>query len=674
MNNGDVIEQIGVTVSKSVLAKVSRFSNGTDPDVMHELLQNARRAGATRVHVTIADGFMTIADDGVGISKPASLLGFGESDWSDATVQDEDPAGIGVFSLARRAATVTSRTEGGQPWTVDLNPEHFAGRAEAEVRAVDAAEIERGTRIRFELESVNLRTSAVEAVAKYYPVPVSVNGEAVKQRSFLANAVWREEWNGVEIGVVRSGGLSREESLNFYGVVVGGAGLPAVTTEDGGWVALVDVQRAPDLELVLPARKEVVEAPFVAELRGVCRVAIFKALANLDPPERVSAKLRDEALAAGVELPPAEATLRPWRPDEADWVGNMNRSVTRHAEVADDAFVVDLQVTAAEEQALWRAAETAEISDRLFTRDPAMEGYAWYDGLTRLTAIEAVVTIDGEEAVFTSEHGSPGADRPERIELRVETRGRGANGQMALPTDLAVPGSPDSAVVDWVNEIEVAIARDSTLTVPELADFFESAYFSTSDDSDADSRDSQLDSFQIGAIARAARYLESDDTALARVVEEAIRRHVSLHVSFKRFALVRIGPGWKIRVHVGEGDEERGLPAEESLHEDAHRAGHIGAFITDCVPCEMERHADAIRRASSPALLRSAGLPEPDEVRTVVVEERVVRRARVRVRAYDGDTAERVVRERADRGDRSIQWELDGDNGYEVSAFAIQEE
>ena len=127
MNNGDVIEQIRRRVSESALGKVCRSFNGRDPDVIHEWLQNARRAGATHVDMTIADGFMTIADDGVGISKPASLLGFGESDWSDASVQDEDPAGIGVFSLARRAATVTSRTEGGQPWSPRTQPPGMIG-------------------------------------------------------------------------------------------------------------------------------------------------------------------------------------------------------------------------------------------------------------------------------------------------------------------------------------------------------------------------------------------------------------------------------------------------------------------------------------------------------------------------------------------------------------------
>ena len=60
-------------------SRVAQFFDSTTRTIADELLQNARRAGATRVDVTVADSSATIADDGCGIDDPAVLLNFGRS-------------------------------------------------------------------------------------------------------------------------------------------------------------------------------------------------------------------------------------------------------------------------------------------------------------------------------------------------------------------------------------------------------------------------------------------------------------------------------------------------------------------------------------------------------------------------------------------------------------------
>jgi hypothetical protein len=58
---------IQATVSPRLLTKASRLFTGTLHGRITEILQNARRAGARRVHITNHEGQVTVRDDGDGI-------------------------------------------------------------------------------------------------------------------------------------------------------------------------------------------------------------------------------------------------------------------------------------------------------------------------------------------------------------------------------------------------------------------------------------------------------------------------------------------------------------------------------------------------------------------------------------------------------------------------------
>ena len=89
---------IRASIDARALKRVTSFFNGTAFDIMTELLQNARRAGATRIDVdTTREGFR-ITDDGRGIADPAVLLRFGGSEWDAATIEREDAAGMDIFT------------------------------------------------------------------------------------------------------------------------------------------------------------------------------------------------------------------------------------------------------------------------------------------------------------------------------------------------------------------------------------------------------------------------------------------------------------------------------------------------------------------------------------------------------------------------------------------------
>ena len=135
---------IRARVHDGALRRVTRFFSSTPADIFSELLQNARRAGANRVGVDtegLPEGEgggirVTVTDDGTGVGDAAVLLSFGETGWDEATARNEDAAGMGLASLARRGCRVSSRQamSKGVPapgWRVALTPAHFLGEENA---------------------------------------------------------------------------------------------------------------------------------------------------------------------------------------------------------------------------------------------------------------------------------------------------------------------------------------------------------------------------------------------------------------------------------------------------------------------------------------------------------------------------------------------------------------
>jgi len=102
------METIQAKVSTRLLSKASRLFTGTLDGRIIEILQNARRAGATEVNIKNKDGRVTVLDNGRGIEDFSKLLELGDSDWDEAMEKAEDPAGVGVFCLAPRKVTICS--------------------------------------------------------------------------------------------------------------------------------------------------------------------------------------------------------------------------------------------------------------------------------------------------------------------------------------------------------------------------------------------------------------------------------------------------------------------------------------------------------------------------------------------------------------------------------------
>ncbi len=551
---------IRARIHESAVRRVTRAYGGTLADIFTEALQNSRRAGAARVRIAVSATAdppaamqtdtgtpcftVTIADDGQGIADPAVLMSFGENGWDEATVRREDAAGFGFASLARRGCAVSSTprsTDGSVSpgWKVELAPEHFLGEAEAEVHADEAAPFPHGTAISFRAtEALAAIRTAAENAARHYPLPVvfedGAEGDAagdgrLPRRAFLDGAVHAEPWRGLVFGVFRNRHPGyNDPDLNFHGLALP-VRLPTVETVHGAtWTARADIDDCPDLELVLPARKEAVENGFLGEMRAAARLAVYRAMAA-EPSPRPAFEDRQRAREAGIEIAPPPALLRPWRPSVAnvnDW-----RDPPKLAEAGHDALVMACDSEPPEAQALWRAAERAGVASRLFEADRRLEGYGWYDALDRVTAMHIRVAADGEwmavgDYPLPERAGLRGAVLPARpAAIRIELTVRPPSGPPAtldLATDLAFAGEAWS----WVEDALPLVIADSALQPHELAGLLAAGFFSPSEEADADSWETQRERFHESALHLATRLLLSDDAACRTSLAEAVRREL----------------------------------------------------------------------------------------------------------------------------------------------------
>ena len=409
---------------------------------------------------------------------------------------------------------------------------------------------------------------ALESAARHYPLPVlfedapntPAGGEPIKRRAFLDGALHAERWRGLVFGVFRdrrAGFGLNEPDLNFHGLTVA-VRLPSVDTVTGTrWTVGADIADCPELELVLPARKEAVETPFLAEMREAARLAVYRAMAA-DADPRPAFEDWNRARDAGIDIAPPPAELRPWRPglaDLDDW-----REAPKPAVVGPDALLMTCDPEPPEAQAFARAAKRAGIEQRLFEPDRRLEGYAWYDALARVVDVHTEVNSDGrsftlEDYTQPERTGTPQAPRAQRPDaIRMNLTVRPAQGEariLDLDTDLAFAGEAWS----WVGDALPLVTATSAIEPCELAELMRAAFFSPSDDADADSWERQRDVFDQEALHIATRLLVSDDEARRSSIADAVSRELFWLIPHDRGVDITVRDR-KVTVTLGEPPTE----------------------------------------------------------------------------------------------------------------------
>lgn len=516
------------TVSETTITKVTRLFNGTLTDILNELLQNARRAGAEQIRIDTeqdAGGsfHLTIQDDGSGIEDPTKLLTLGSSGWDSEIQGREDPAGMGVFSLAGRAVTITSRhASHDHGWKVAIPADAWTGEADL---ALVEADHSIGTTIAFSVTDAKEHhlTTAVKAAAKYHPQQVLMNGVPCAQEAFLAEALHIVEWRGSRIGVFAGSNPHGSPTANFHGLTITGSlGRLSESLNGRSFHARIDIGDTPDLQLVLPARKEFVVNACHAELKLACERAIFEAIAQR-PSHRLAFDQWQRAAELGISLPEAEQVLIHWQPGEQDYRNsgsdyNVTAVTDRSILVEEDEIFI--------EQPMDRALTGHALRPHLLEPHQGYGGYSWYDALPKLHDIAFVVATDeGDIRIAT------GDENRQVLTSDIKTRSITCHWAITLPdgttdrhwiaTDVAF--SMDEHV--WSTELDdmaIAWTAQRDLDPGQLVGLLQAVCFSPSDDCGADSWDTQQERFLSDARSRARTILLSADEAIIDDIRELI--------------------------------------------------------------------------------------------------------------------------------------------------------
>ncbi len=535
---------IRASIGAKVLTHSAELFDQHLSTIANELLQNSRRAGATLVEITISAlgdyTEITVSDNGCGIDDPAVVLQFGGSGWSEDCERTETPAGMGVYSLARRGCVLRSRD-----WIAEIDHDAFIGKKD--VVLADAEPIT-GTSVTFSVDTKAYPTHYAETIfthaARYYPAAVTINGQAVRQESFLAGAVHIKEVDGVRIGVFRD--LSHDtETVNFYGLAIKHRGFPEIryalsmpmenrsTFRTLG--VRVDIIDAPELRFVLPTRDKLQESHALTRLNAQCDLAMLEYAAAT--PHALSFADYQRARDLGLQPPLPALRFERFVPHgeetniEWEYIGT-NTEVPADPAVTIRAGVF-ADVQPAVRASIQRAIE-AHAPQIVVAKDiPGFEGYEHYDAFESIDNVSYEATIDG--TTYRWSEYDDDREFPEGVEAVYAQRrtyvenptvvlhlaNNARERHIALPTDLLMLPNTDSDyyIPDCTR---VMITRDSQISECDLATLIVFSYFYAYDDYEADSWDTQKEEAEDLAQETAASILFSEsELAKRRIVDTA---------------------------------------------------------------------------------------------------------------------------------------------------------
>lgn len=165
-------DTVMVRLNKRRLIETFRFAYPNRHSVLAELLQNARRAGASAVHVRYdADAKrLTVTDDGCGVSDFQTLLTLGESGWSEEVRRTEQPFGLG-FLQSLYVAEHCCVESGGRRLRFDTR-----AALNGAMLGVERGRDLPGTTVTLENVALPQLDRVIARLARGFPLRVSFNG------------------------------------------------------------------------------------------------------------------------------------------------------------------------------------------------------------------------------------------------------------------------------------------------------------------------------------------------------------------------------------------------------------------------------------------------------------------------------------------------------------------
>ena len=169
------MKDVVMKVNQANLVNRLKFSFTNKTTVLGELLQNARRAGATMITFQFAPEtkILQVTDDGCGIDSIAALLTVAESGWNAELVASEHPFGLGFLSALYACRHLTVVSKSGR---ISVNTDEvlsFKPVPVSTVAAWDGKTVLTLVGVDLELEQIE---SELKRLSTGFSIPVVLNG------------------------------------------------------------------------------------------------------------------------------------------------------------------------------------------------------------------------------------------------------------------------------------------------------------------------------------------------------------------------------------------------------------------------------------------------------------------------------------------------------------------
>jgi hypothetical protein len=272
--------QLRIGVNETGILRNQRFAFSNPYTLVSELMQNARRAGASYVAIEYAPSrnLLSVRDDGCGIADFQPLLTIGESGWQTPGIEAEHPFGQGFSQCFYTARHCTVRSMGKE---ISFDTQEALQGAWIEVHDTTLSP-----------ETVVILTGVVlerldehmPSLACGFPIEVQFNGK-VLARPHALDAIQRVE---TEVGLARVAGLDTGRATRRHLVFLQGFAVHG-DWWDGEHVNLVHldprrfIARLPDRDQLIDEEAQLERID--VELRKVWRARLIAAKRALDAVE-----------------------------------------------------------------------------------------------------------------------------------------------------------------------------------------------------------------------------------------------------------------------------------------------------------------------------------------------------------------------------------------------------
>lgn len=293
--------KIQASLGRKLLANSDKYFTNDDATILDELIQNARRAGASTVTFSVIGSDLIVADDGHGLpaEKAGVLLALGDSNNDEAIETSENAAGLGFFSLANFDVEVSSRD-----WVMNVPRAAFTGKTDASLQTVKGFKAGLSIRIQDFLKGkqVSDTMNIARKGARYSGLIVrtqTASGKYEEQEplDFLQDllpdvgASASKSGLGVTVRVLRVASDAHEKpKVNFFGKVIStdafDRAIPVVEeyaflSKSGSHIdtrkvsnrILIDVHDTSVLKLQLPQRQALIQGAGIDAVSAMIREA-----------------------------------------------------------------------------------------------------------------------------------------------------------------------------------------------------------------------------------------------------------------------------------------------------------------------------------------------------------------------------------------------------------------